>query len=585
MQMLDKIYEFNEFRLDLSQKNLRKNGEIVAIQPKVFDLLRVFVERNNELISQNELINKVWGETFVEETSLRLCIHTLRKIFDGKYIETVPKRGYRFNAQIKETSSRPIESNPVSTRNLDENKSPQSYKKHLIAAVVLVSIIGIFSTLYLLKNKTTTAEKMTIAVLPFTQVSERTDKNLGVTDAVISQLTRLKDFKVLPIDSSETSADAILQGTFREENGVIKVSANLQNSNSKEILWTENFDVKPTKEIGIETSISARLARLFSIKMVEYDDEKFAKTQKVNPEALNAYISARKIWRVRDLGRVNEMGSLLQKAVELEPNWAFAHSAKAESLLMDDFIVTNYAKAEIVANSALEKDEKQFGALTVLGQFSLNKDWNFDQAELFFNKAIEINPNYASTYSEYAKLLSYQRKFAEAEKMSKKALEIEPFSPIYNTILCEIYYFDRKIDAALKQCNFAMQLEPDFWLARKQLFWIYVYKKMNKEVADMILVKLSDETKAKLPYIKSLQAGSLDEYWQNAIPQNGERANYLNAMMHLQINEKEKSLDNLEKATEGKDWLAFRLNSDPIFEPLWNETRFIELQKRLKNPK
>jgi DNA-binding winged helix-turn-helix (wHTH) protein/TolB-like protein len=583
--MLDKTYEFNEFRLDLSQKNLRKNGEIVAIQPKVFDLLKVFVERNNELISQSELINEVWGDTFVEETSLRLCIHTLRKIFDGKYIETVPKRGYRFNAEIKETSSQPIENNPVSPPNLAENKSSQSYKKYFITAVFLVSILAILSTLFFWINKTKAVDRMTIAVLPFTQIGEKTDKNLGVTDAIISQLTRLKDFNVLPIDSTETITDAVLQGSFREENGVIKVSANLQNSNSKEILWTENFDVKPDKDTGLETSIAARLARLFSLKMVEYDDEKFAKTQNVNPEALNAYLSARKIWRSRDLGRVSEMSLLLQKAIELEPNWAFAQSAKTESLLMDDFIVTNYKKAEIMAKSVLEKDEKQFGALTVLGQFHLNTNWDFDQAESFFKKAIEINSNYASTHNEYAKLLSYQRNFAEAEKVSKKALEIEPFSPLYNSTLCEIYYFDRKIDSALKQCKFAMQLEPDFWMARKQIFWIYVYKKMNKEVSEMILGKLPEEVKAKLPYIKSLHEGSLDEYWRNAILQNGEKANYLNAMMYLQINEKDKALDNLEKAVEGRGWFVFRLNSDPIFEPLWNEDRFIELQKRLKNPK
>jgi DNA-binding winged helix-turn-helix (wHTH) protein/TolB-like protein/Tfp pilus assembly protein PilF len=583
--MHDKTYEFGDFSIDLLQKTLRKNGEIVAIQPKVFDVLAVLIGRNNEIVSNEELLNEVWSDTFVAETSVRICIHSLRKIFDGKYIETVPKRGYRFNAEIKEVLSVSIKNESITSPNLVLNKTPKSYKNHFIVAVAVISVIGISSAFFLWKNQSKTVDKMTIAVLPFTQVGYKTDENLGVTDAVIVQLTRLKDFQVLPLGSSETNADATLQGSFREENGIIKVSANLQKSDSKEILWTENFDVKTDKNIALETSVAARLARLFSLKMVEYDDEKFAKTQNINPEALNAYLSARKIWRVRDLGRVNEMGSLLQKAAELEPNWAFAQSAKAESLLMDDFIVTNYAKAEIVANWALEKDEKQFGALTVLGQFSLNKNWDFDQAELFFNKAIEINPNYASTYSEYAKLLSYQKKFAEAEEMSKKALEIEPFSPLYNTTLCEIYYFDRKVDNALKQCNFAMQLEPDFWLARKQLFWIYVYKKMNNKVADMILVKLSDETKAKLPYIKSLQAGSLDEYWQNAIPQNGEKANYLNAMMYLQINEKEKALDSLEKAAEGKDWLAFRLNSDPIFEPLWNENRFIELQKRLINPK
>jgi DNA-binding winged helix-turn-helix (wHTH) protein/tetratricopeptide (TPR) repeat protein len=580
--MLDKIYEFNEFRLDLSQKNLRKNGEIVAIQPKVFDLLKVFVERNNELISQSELINEVWGDTFVEETSLRLCIHTLRKIFDGKYIETVPKRGYRFNAEIKETSSQPIENRHVSPPNLDENKSPQSYKKHFITAVVLVSIIVIFSAFYLWANRTKTADKMTIAILPFTEVGEKTDKNLGVTDAVISQLTRLKDFYVLPIDSTEKISDAVLQGSFREENGVIKVSANLQNSNSKEILWTENFDVKPTKEIGIETSISARLARLFSLKMVEYDDEKFAKTQNVNPEALNSYISARKIWRSRNLGRVEEMSLLLHKTIELEPNWALAQSANAEALLMDDFTVTNYKKAEEVALKTVAIDENQVGALTVLGQVAMNRDWDFGKAESFYRKAITLNPTYAYTYHTLGKLLAVKRNFVESEETLKKAIEFEPFSPVFNTSLCETYYFDNKLDEALKQCEFALQLEPNFWLAKKHLFWIYVQKKMNKKVAEMVLSQHSDEAKEKLPYAKSMQAGNLEDYWHYYFTnqKNTEESHhYTDSMMYIQLNEKEKALNSLEKATENREWLAFRLNSDPIFEPIREEPRFLNLLK------
>jgi DNA-binding winged helix-turn-helix (wHTH) protein/TolB-like protein/Tfp pilus assembly protein PilF len=580
--MLDKTYEFNEFRLDLSQKNLRKNGEIVAIQPKVFDLLKVFVERNNELISQNELMNKVWGDTFVEETSLRLCIHTLRKIFDGKYIETVPKRGYRFNAEIKEVLFEPIEKKPVLPANTYENKSPQSHKKHFIAAVFLVSILAILSTLFFWINKTKAVDKMTIAVLPFTEVSEKTDKNLGVTDAIISQLTRLKDFNVLPINSTETITDAVLQGSFREENGVIKVSANLQNSNSKEILWTENFDVKPTKEIGIETSISARLARLFSLKMVEYDDEKFAKTQKVNPEALNSYISARKIWRSRNLGRVEEMSLLLHKTIELEPNWAVAQSAKAEALLVDDFTVTNYKKAEEVALKTLAIDENQVGALTVLGQVAMNRDWDFGKAESFYRKAITLNPTYAHTYNTLGKLLAVKRNFVESEEILKKAIELEPFSPVFNTSLCETYYFDDKLDEALKQCEFALQLEPNFWLAKKHLFWIYVQKKMNKKVAEMVLSQHSDEAKEKLPYAKSMQAGYLEDYWHYYFTnqKNTEESHhYTDSMMYIQLNEKEKALNSLEKATENKEWLAFRLNSDPIFEPIREEPRFLNLLK------
>jgi tetratricopeptide (TPR) repeat protein len=107
--------------------------------------------------------------------------------------------------------------------------------------------------------------------------------------------------------------------------------------------------------------------------------------------------------------------------------------------------------------------------------------------------------------NELGKLLAGKRNFSESEKMLEKALEIEPFSPLYNASLCKTYYFDKKTEEALKYCKFAMQLEPNFWVARKQLFWIYVSKKMNKEVAEMVLGNYSEDAKAKLPFAKSME--------------------------------------------------------------------------------
>ncbi|NJM52075.1 MAG: hypothetical protein HC846_00985 [Blastocatellia bacterium] len=547
--MPSKIYEFKDFRLDVLQKTLRRNGEIVPIQPKVFDVLTALVENQNELVLREDLMKKVWGDTFVEETSLRLSIHTLRKILDGDFIETVPKRGYRFNAEVKEIVVEPIADDPILSEKISP-KSAKSYRKHFVAAVAIVALIGFSSAFWFWKNGRKSNEKMTIAVLPFNKIGEKAEKNLPLTDAIITQLNKLKDFRILPIDAPESETDAILQGSFREENNLIKVTANLQKIRTKEIIWTESFDLKANQETGLETVISARLARLFSQKMVEYDDEKSAKSEKVKPEALNFYLSARKIWRIRDLGRVEEMSSLLHKAIELEPNWALVQAANCEALLMDDFTQTNYNKAEEVALKALKIDENQVGALTVLGQVAVNRDWDFAKAESFYRKAIAINSNYASTYNTLGKLLAVKRNFAESEEILKKALEIEPFSPLYNTTLCETYYYDNKLDQAQKQCEFALQLEPDFWLAKKHLFWIYVQKKMNKKVAEMILSKYSDEAKEKLPYAKSMQAGSLEDYWRfyfTNLKTTDESHHYTDSMMYLQLNEKEKALNSLEK--------------------------------------
>lgn len=597
--MPPKIYEFNEFRLDPAQKTLQKNGEIVAIQPKVFDVLAVLVERGNTLVSREDLLREVWGETFVEETSIRLCIHSLRKIFDGRFIETVPKRGYRFSGEIKETEIAPPTKNDspavLPEKSLGVSRFRQNYKIFTIAAC-LIFLVAALSAMYFRENAP--AEKMTIAVLPFAQIGEKTVQNLAVADAVIVQLSKLKDFKILPISSvqnyaernfdalstgRELRAGAVLFGSFQVEKDRTRVSASLQNTETGETVWSENFDVKPDEATGFETSIAARLARLFALEMIEYDDEKSAREQNVNSEARNAYLSARKIWRSRDLGRVEEASSLLNQSVRLEPDWAAAHSANAESLLMDDTIFTVYEKAEQVALKTLELDAQQIGAIIVLGQVALNKDSDIEKAETLFKKAIEINPNYASAYNEYGNLLAFKGNFAESERILKKALELEPFSPLYNTSLCQTYYFDKKSDAALKQCRFAQQLEPDFWLARKNLFWIYVFKKMNKEAAEMILTRFSDAEKERLPFVKPMLAGDFAEYWKYQLGGKSQMPNgYVNAVFYMQLGEREKALESLEQHFANKGRPSFTVNADPIFEQLKSDPRFVDILRKLK---
>ncbi len=602
-----KHYKFEEFSVDVSRKRLLRNDEIVSITPRVFDLLVVFIERKGEVLSHEELLEAAWGGVFVEESNLRFCIHSLRKIFDGRFIETKPKQGYRFNANITEVvfdsdESVVSEIDVSKTDNLQEvsrlNQSKQSLSRGFIAIgilTILVVSVG-FYFLVFSRNSKPKNDKISIAVLPFVQVGEKTLDGLAVADAVISQLTKLREFQVLPINTIQKYANVefdplasgreldvsqVLHGSFRQDGETVNVSVRLLAVEKGEQLWTETFDIKADTEFGIENSIAARTARLFSLATVESVEEKLAKSQNVNPEALSNYLSARKIWRSRELGRVKEMNSLLEKTLELEPNWALPQTALAESLMSSDYSITLHENALKAANRAIYNDEKQAGAFVVLGQAALQKDFNFAEAENYFKKAIEINPNYASAYNEYGILLSWKRNFAESEKMLKRAIELEPFSPYYNTSLCQNYYYDKKSDAALKQCKLAMQLEPGFWIARKQIFWLYVNQKMNREVAQMILSGMNDEAKSESPFVGSLQNNELAEYWKATVVRNEKSPKPLSdAMVLIQVGEKEKALRNLEIAVEQKAISLPIINADPIFDSLRNDPKFkIILQK------
>ena len=603
-----KHYKFEEFSVDVSRKRLLRNDEIVSITPKVFELLVVFVERKGEVLSHEELLEAAWGGVFVEESNLRVCIHALRKIFDGRFIETITRCGYQFNADISEVSFGADESQESEfvvgkTENIQKTSRPikpnailfRRLIAFVIVAVLLVSIgfyFGVFS-----RNGKQKSDKISIAVLPFVQIGEKSTDGLAVADATIAQLSKIREFQILPINSVQKYSNSevnplsagleleisqVLHGSFRQDGDTVNVSVRLLSVEKGEQLWTETFDLKADKDFGIDNSIAARIARLFSLAMVESGEEKVAKSQNVSPEALSNYLSARRIWRSRDLGRVKEMNSLLQKTLELEPNWALPQTALAESFMTSDFSLTVYQNGVKAANRAIEIDEKQAGAYVVLGQAALQKDFNINEAEAYFKKAIEIDPNYASAYNEYGILLSWKRNFAESEKMLKKAIELEPFSPYYNTSLCQNYYYDKKTEFALKQCKLAMQLEPGFWIARKQIFWIYVNQKMDWLVAQTILSGMSEEEKSKSPFISSLQNNELEEYWKATVTRNEKNPKPLpDAMVLLQNSEREKALSNLELAFDQKAISLPIINADPIFDGLRGDPKFKLLLKKL----
>lgn len=608
-----KTYEFGEFLLDLDEKRLLKNGRVVALQPKVFELLAYFAERHGELVAREDLMKAVWKDTFVEETNLRFCIHSLRKALgknsEGKdYIETIPKRGYRFFVETPPE----IHKSETEKPEVEESREPQkiapksfSAKKivvGIVAAIAVFSVLGFGIRQIFFKQKTpqNITEFESIAVLPFEAAGEnQNDLQIGLADALITNLGKIKQLKVLPLAAvrkfsgqsfdaatagKEVGAGAVLSGTYRFDGENVRVTLNLLRVSDGESVWTETFAANRKNNLDLENSVALRTARLISLKVADIEEEKSLKDANRNAEAVGNYLAARKIWRTGELNRRKEMIGLFEKTIAREPGWALAYAGFAEALVASDQFEVDWEKAEQNAEKARELNDSLASPHIVLGELYQWRDWNWNAAENEYKRALALAPENASAHQKYSVLLRHQRRFAEAETQIAEAVKIEPFSPLFRASYCELYYFDNKTEKALTECGYARQIEPDFWWTPKLLYWIYLKRKMYPEIDEMILGKLSPAEKSAHPLTKAIAENDLRPFFRQEIDRlsNKPSANPVSQAMYRLLNgENEKALEFLQIALKERNRGLPSVNSDPVFEPLRSDKRFVEIMKKV----
>ena len=539
----------------------------------------------------------------ISDFAFTLCEKLLGKTADGKdYVETIPKRGYRFTAETSEKSIEIIEETPPKVV-----EKPQTTKRFWVIGVVAVLLFGVLIAAFAWqRNKTQTPQNALgagqIAVLPFETVGEKEQTlQIGLTDSMITNLSKIKQLKILPMSSvrkfagqnfdalqvgKQLQADAVLTGNYRFDGENLRVTATLLRVSDNTKIWTETFTAKGKSDLEFENAAALRTARLLSLKIAYAEDEQNLTNQKINPEAAQSYLLAQRIWRSEEFFRRKEMLELFEKTIAIEPNWTQAHAGYAETFLIADLPSVEWEKAEQTANKAIELDASLAQPRAVLGEIYQWRDWNWDKAESEFKQSISLNPNYAEARYKYAQFLRIKRRFAEATEEIKKAIELEPFSPYNYATLCEIYFSDRKLNQAIESCKFSQQLDPNLDLSKKMLFWVYVEKKMYPEIADLYISQLSTEQKTQSVLAKALDQKDLRIYWQDSIDKmlsrTDKQVNLTSLAMHyLLIGEKEKCLNTLEQAYDSQFKPLPRVNAEPMFDSIRNDKRFVEIMRKI----
>jgi TolB-like protein/DNA-binding winged helix-turn-helix (wHTH) protein/Flp pilus assembly protein TadD len=542
------LYEFGPFRLDAAEHLLLRDGEPVPLEPKVFDTLVLLIRNSGHLLEKDELMNQVWPDAVVEEGSLTRNISTLRRALgDGenglRYIETVPRRGYRFVATVRGLGAEGSDS--VKGRNdgaqaVAEEKEKYSreeadrsdssskataawtgeiatsraaradyrignikrYKSGaVVAATGLVIVIAIVTYSYLTRSVTQAIDS--VAVLPFANAGN--DPNMeylsdGIAENLINNLSQLPQLKVIArssafaykgkeVDPQEVAravgVEALVTGRIIQRGDNLQISVELMNTSDKTQMWGEQYHRRASDLQAVQAEISRAIAEKLRLRLTGTQAQQLAKRATENAPAYQLYLAGMFQMRKGNLEGYKRALDYFEQAVTLDPHFALAYASMPA--VYSNLATTSgldpreaLARGKAAARKALELDATLAEAHNGLAVIN-RQEWDWPSAESEFKRAIELNPNLAAAHGNYSIYLAVMGRTAEALAENRRAQELDPFKISYKGIEGGILLGARMYDESLQVFQNVIRMQPDYPLAHTGLGHTYVAKGMYAE--------------------------------------------------------------------------------------------------------
>ena len=614
-------YEFGRFRLKTAERILLREGELVPLTPKVFDILVTLVEHGGQVVAKDDLMKRVWPNTFVEEGNLTQNISLLRKALGEspggvQFIETVPRRGYRFVADTNQSwgdetetdlSETKIDSSPVVSIPNTTSQSAGVKKTPFYALAAGLVVVGIIGLVYFTSaGKAGNASPIqSIAVLPFVDESSDPDAeyiNDKIAESLINSLSKLPQLRVVPrsvvagyrgkeIDprkvGQELNVRAVVTGRMRRHGDIISIQADLIDLESVAQLWGQHYDHKVSDVLLVQDDISRDIFENLRLKLnVE---------EKKQLEAYRLYLKGRNAWNKRTGDALLQAIDFFNQAIEIDSNNSAAYAGLADCYNM--LVVygrlepkEGFPKAKEAATKALEIDESSAEAHSSLAFIKFRWDWDRAATEREFQEAIKLKPAYAPAHQWYSSYLVAVERFDEAIAEAKRTEELEPLSFVASSHLGWIYYLSGQNDKAIEQCKKILELDPSSFPARRYLGLAYEAKGMYAEAITEFQtgVKLSGS-----PLMLALlghayaASGKTAEARQvlNDLQQLKDQryvSPYTVAAIHAGLGDQEQAFKWLQTAVEERDIWLMNLKVDPVFARLRSQRQFTDILARIR---
>jgi len=566
----DNLFQFGTFRLDAGERVLLRDGRLVPLPAKVLSTLILLVRNNGHVVEKDVLMDEVWPDEYVEEGNLAQHIFILRRALresteNPKYIETVPRRGYRFIAKMIEPEEEADDKGVVS-----------------------------------------------LAVLPFVNASN--DPNMeylsdGITESIMSGLSHLPQLKVTArstvfrykgagIDPREVGHSlgvrTVMMGVVQQLGEHLLISAELVDVEDGSRIWSESH--KRFSDIfSLQDELAWEISEKLRLRLSGEQKEQLTKRFTENREAYEFYLKGRYQWARRGIEDLKKGVEYFRQAIAEDPNYSLAHAGIADCLVLFGlFGAANpreiMPQAKAASMKAISLDESLGEAHASLGQIKLIYDWDWTGARAEFQQAISLNPNYPTAHQWHGEYLVSMGLFDQGLAELKKARDLDPLSLIINTNLGLNLYWARRYDLAIEQLERALELEPNFFRAHLHLGMCYERKLMYREaIAELERARSISENSWTLAALGHCHA---------SLGARAEAENILDQLLELSRRQyvscatisvvyagfadwADQTMEWLEKAYEERSGLLIWLKVWPIFDHLREDARFIRLLQRI----
>jgi TolB-like protein/Tfp pilus assembly protein PilF len=552
----------------------------------------MLLERPGELVTREEIRQKLWSaDTFVDfDHSLGTAINKIREVLNDspaepRYVETLPRRGYRFIAPVTAVAEPPQEVLPLpslETEPEEEDHRKPSSRRVIWAGASVVLLLSALVAWYVLRPHPVRS----IAVLPLVNLSADPNQQFfpyGVTDELITNLAQIGSLRVISHTSSmvyagthksapqiarELGVDALVEGSVARSGDRVRITVQLIQAASERHLWAHTYDLQLSDVLTVQGELARAIAASISHTLTPQEQARLSRPRPMNPEVALLYFKGSYFLDKLDMDRAKEIFS---EATRLDPD-----SAESWAGLADTFhhMAANggdfhaVAQAREAANKALEIDPNQAQALMVLGILSFGYDWNPTESEAYFRRSLAARPGYAWARMLYAVTLAHYGKFEEAIQQAKSASALDPVSVLTNSMAWHVYFCARHYDEALRIILAAKEVNPTFGPAH---FRLAISWEQKGEYQKAIEAGPGDPSLSA-----ALASGGARGYWQRKLELGAGPSQM--ARFYMRLGRREEALQELEKAYQEHDGhLILWLPAYEEFDPLRSDPRFQKL--------
>jgi TolB-like protein/DNA-binding winged helix-turn-helix (wHTH) protein/Tfp pilus assembly protein PilF len=627
---------FGVFEVDLLAGELRKHGLQVRLQEQPFQLLAILLEHSGEVVSREELKKKLWpGDTFVDfDHGLNKAINKIRGALSDsaespRFVETVARRGYRFLAEVRVVGRAPVRSPEPAIEGLSQPQDPNraalsgepighkrltpSWAWGGISGSVLVLLLVVLAAWTFRSRNRPPPVIRSLAVLPLESLSGDASQDYfadGMTDELITDLGQISALRVisrtsvmsykgarkkLPQIARELNVDAVVEGTVLRSGNQVRIAAQLIQAFDDKHLWAQSYEGDLRDTLALQNQVARAIAEQIRISLNPQEQAALKNVKVVNPQAYESFLKGRYFWNKRTANGLRAAVAYFNQAIEEDPGYAQAYSGLADAYaLLGDW---QYAvmtpkealpKAKAAAIKALEMDNTLGEAHNSLAFCLDGFDWDFESAGKEFQRAIELNPGYATARHWYAWHLSLVGRDNEAIEEMKKAQNLDPLSLIINADLAELFLIAHSYEESIEQSRKTIEMDSNFALGHNQLAQAYLQKQMYSEaIAELQkAIQISGGSPTFTANLARAYAGSgrrnpaidlLNDLKKGAKPGYSHASEI--AVVYAALGDKDQAMTWLEKGYDERFNPGVLLR--PGFDPLRSDPRFHDLVRRI----